>query len=57
MPPPPEPRPGDHTRPHGLYLTTADPANVPLYRHFGFTTLHETPLGPLTVTSMSRAGK
>ncbi|MEJ8646235.1 GNAT family N-acetyltransferase [Streptomyces sp. MS1.HAVA.3] len=43
--------------PHGLYLTTADPANVPLYRHFGFTTLRETPLGPLSVTSMSRAGK
>ncbi|MGP3683378.1 GNAT family N-acetyltransferase [Streptomyces sp. IBSNAI002] len=42
---------------HGLYLTTADPANVPLYRRFGFTTLRETPLGPLHVTSMSRPGR
>ncbi|MFD3776083.1 GNAT family N-acetyltransferase [Streptomyces sp. NPDC058612] len=31
--------------PHSLYLTTADPANVRLYRHFGFTALRETPLG------------
>ncbi|MEU2183098.1 GNAT family N-acetyltransferase [Streptomyces thermolilacinus] len=43
--------------PHGLYLTTADPANIPLYRRFGFATLRETPLGPLRVTSMSRAEK
>lgn len=43
--------------PHGLYLTTADPANVPLYRHFGFTTLGESRLGPLCVTSMSCVGK
>ncbi|GGX43329.1 GNAT family N-acetyltransferase [Streptomyces chryseus] len=43
--------------PHGLYLTTTDPANVPLYHHFGFTTLRQTPLGPLSVTSMSRAGE
>ncbi|MFZ3494951.1 GNAT family N-acetyltransferase [Streptomyces sp. 5.8] len=41
--------------PHGLYLTTADPANVPLYHHLGFTTLRKTPLGPLSITSMSRA--
>lgn len=40
--------------PRGLYLTTADPANVPLYRRFGFAALRETPLGPLSVTSMSR---
>ncbi|WP_404953268.1 GNAT family N-acetyltransferase [Streptomyces sp. 147326] len=39
--------------PQGLYLTTADPANVPLYRHFGFATLRTTPLGPLSVTSMA----
>ncbi|AWZ08546.1 GNAT family N-acetyltransferase [Streptomyces sp. ICC4] len=43
--------------PHGLYLTTADPTNVPLYQHFGFTTQRKTPLGPLSVTSMSRGGK
>ncbi|MCY0939898.1 hypothetical protein [Streptomyces antarcticus] len=43
--------------PHGLYLTMADPANVRLYRHFGFTALRETPLGPLCVASMSRAGE
>ncbi|MFH0178711.1 GNAT family N-acetyltransferase [Streptomyces cacaoi] len=43
--------------PHGLYLTTAHPANVPLYRHFGFATLRETPLGPISVTAMSRAGQ
>ncbi|MEU2076937.1 GNAT family N-acetyltransferase [Streptomyces sp. NPDC013489] len=42
--------------PRGLYLTTADPANVPLYEHFGFAALGRTPLGPLSVTSMSRAG-
>ncbi|MFE6839952.1 GNAT family N-acetyltransferase [Streptomyces sp. NPDC057705] len=39
--------------PGRLYLTTADPANVPLYRHFGFATLRKTPLGPLSVTSMA----
>ncbi|MFD9302086.1 GNAT family N-acetyltransferase [Streptomyces sp. NPDC060048] len=43
--------------PHDLYLTTADPANVPLYHHFGFATLRQTPLGPLSISSMSRAGK
>ncbi|MFH7596919.1 GNAT family N-acetyltransferase [Streptomyces racemochromogenes] len=42
------------TTPGAVHLTTADPANVPLYRHFGFTTLGEIPLGPLTVTSMAR---
>ncbi|MFF9982899.1 GNAT family N-acetyltransferase [Streptomyces erythrochromogenes] len=40
---------------HGDYLTTADPSNVPLYRHFGYAPLHETRLGPLTITSMARA--
>ncbi|MBZ9598663.1 GNAT family N-acetyltransferase [Streptomyces yangpuensis] len=39
----------------GTYLTTADPSNVPLYHHFGFTTLHEARLGPLPVTAMTRA--
>ncbi|MEV2201343.1 GNAT family N-acetyltransferase [Streptomyces fradiae] len=42
--------------PSGLHLTTADPANVSLYRHFGFTVSRVTPLGPLSVTSMTRAG-
>lgn len=46
----------DHvlTTAHGNYLTTADPSNVPLYRHFGYTPLRETRLGPLTITSMAR---
>ncbi|MFD6228757.1 GNAT family N-acetyltransferase [Streptomyces sp. NPDC060232] len=35
------------------YLTTADPSNVPLYHHFGFATLCETRLGPLTITAMA----
>ncbi|MEV6677545.1 GNAT family N-acetyltransferase [Streptomyces erythrochromogenes] len=45
----------DHilTTAHGRYLTTADPSNVPLYRHFGYTVLRETRLGPLTITSMA----
>ncbi|MFG3406622.1 GNAT family N-acetyltransferase [Streptomyces sp. NPDC048142] len=42
--------------PAGFFLTTADPANVPLYRHFGFTVLHRTALGPLRITAMSRPG-
>ncbi|MCF3179977.1 hypothetical protein IPZ70_08480 [Streptomyces polychromogenes] len=42
------------TTPGAVHLTTADPANVPLYRHFGFTTLGETPLGPPAVTSVVR---
>ncbi|MCB5167719.1 GNAT family N-acetyltransferase [Streptomyces bambusae] len=40
--------------PGGLYLTTADPANVPLYRHFGFTTLRTPAVGPLATTAMWR---
>ncbi|WP_046779557.1 GNAT family N-acetyltransferase [Streptomyces yangpuensis] len=46
----------DHvlTTAHATYLTTADPSNVPLYRHFGYTVLRETRLGPLTITSMAR---
>ncbi|AQT74972.1 MULTISPECIES: GNAT family N-acetyltransferase [Streptomyces] len=39
---------------HDTYLTTADPSNVPLYGHFGYTALRETRLGPLTITSMTR---
>ncbi|MFJ9945486.1 GNAT family N-acetyltransferase [Streptomyces erythrochromogenes] len=42
---------------HGDYLTTADPSNVPLYRHFGYAPLRETRLGPLTITSMARAAR
>ncbi|MFF3013340.1 GNAT family N-acetyltransferase [Streptomyces sp. NPDC057939] len=38
----------------GIFLTTADPANVGLYRHFGFTVLRHLPVGPLRVTSMHR---
>lgn len=44
------------TAPAGFFLTTADPANVPLYRRFGFTELQRTVLGPLTVTAMARPG-
>ncbi|MEU6315771.1 GNAT family N-acetyltransferase [Streptomyces sp. NPDC047014] len=40
----------------GVYLTTADPSNVTLYRHFGFSPLGETRVGPLRVTSMTRGG-
>ncbi|MEU7072418.1 GNAT family N-acetyltransferase [Streptomyces narbonensis] len=42
--------------PAGFFLTTADPANVPLYRSFGFTELQRTALGPLAVTTMVRPG-
>ncbi|MFF8837451.1 GNAT family N-acetyltransferase [Streptomyces sp. NPDC015130] len=43
--------------PAGIFLTTADPTNVPLYRHLGFTELQRTPLGPLTVTAMTSPGR
>ncbi|MFG3498264.1 GNAT family N-acetyltransferase [Streptomyces sp. NPDC047928] len=42
--------------PAGFFLTTADPANVPFYRRFGFTDLRRTVLGPLDVTAMARPG-
>ncbi|MER5965355.1 GNAT family N-acetyltransferase [Streptomyces sp. NPDC002057] len=42
--------------PAGFFLTTADPANVPLYRRFGFTDLRRTALGPLDVRVMARPG-
>ncbi|MEV6523723.1 GNAT family N-acetyltransferase [Longispora sp. NPDC051575] len=35
-----------------VWLTTADPANVPLYRHFGFAVTGEWRVGPLGVTGM-----
>ncbi|MGW1980706.1 hypothetical protein [Streptomyces sp. NPDC001889] len=38
----------------GIFLTTADPGNATLYRHFGFGTLRRTTTGPLTVTAMHR---
>ncbi|MGW1278755.1 GNAT family N-acetyltransferase [Streptomyces tsukubensis] len=40
--------------PGGVFLTTADPANEPLYRRFGFLTLRSIPVGPLTTTAMWR---
>ncbi|MEV4940550.1 GNAT family N-acetyltransferase [Streptomyces zaomyceticus] len=42
--------------PAGFFLTTADPANVGLYRRFGFTELRRTALATLTVTAMGRPG-
>ncbi|MFC8276541.1 GNAT family N-acetyltransferase [Streptomyces sp. NPDC057271] len=42
--------------PAGFFLTTADPANVPFYRRFGFTDLQRTVLGRLDVTAMARPG-
>ncbi|MDB1086054.1 GNAT family N-acetyltransferase [Streptomyces sp. ACA25] len=47
----------DVPAPGGFYLTTADPANVPLYRHFGFVPVHRTALGPLDITAMARPGR
>ncbi|MFI2211589.1 GNAT family N-acetyltransferase [Streptomyces sp. NPDC020141] len=38
----------------GVFLTTADPGNVPIYRRLGFRTLRELPVGPLRVTAMYR---
>ncbi|MFF2773404.1 GNAT family N-acetyltransferase [Streptomyces sp. NPDC058052] len=38
----------------GVFLTTADPANVPLYRRFGFTLLERVPIGPLVTAAMGR---
>ncbi|MGW6820744.1 GNAT family N-acetyltransferase [Streptomyces sp. NPDC055005] len=40
--------------PAGFFLTTADPATVPLYRRFGFTVLRRTSLGSLEITAMTR---
>ncbi|MFB7255541.1 GNAT family N-acetyltransferase [Streptomyces nojiriensis] len=40
--------------PGGIFLTTADEANVRLYRRFGFTTLRRLAVGPLEVTAMWR---
>lgn len=40
--------------PGGIFLTTADEANVRLYHRFGFTTLRRLPVGPLEVTAMWR---
>ncbi len=40
----------------GFFLTTADPANVPLYRLFGFADLRRTTLGPLDVRAMVKPG-
>ncbi|MFD7785043.1 GNAT family N-acetyltransferase [Streptomyces nojiriensis] len=40
--------------PGGIFLTTADEANVRLYRRFGFTVLRRLTVGPLEVTAMWR---
>ncbi|MFF5775626.1 GNAT family N-acetyltransferase [Streptomyces virginiae] len=40
--------------PGGVFLTTADEANVRLYHRFGFTTLRRLTVGPLDVTAMWR---
>ncbi|HLL32472.1 MAG TPA: GNAT family N-acetyltransferase [Streptomyces sp.] len=40
--------------PGGVFLTTADPSNVALYRRFGFDTLRHLTVGPLNVAAMYR---
>ncbi|MEU8776886.1 GNAT family N-acetyltransferase [Streptomyces sp. NPDC048606] len=40
--------------PGGVFLTTADAANVALYRRFGFTTLRSVAVGPVETTAMWR---
>ncbi|MCX4807968.1 GNAT family N-acetyltransferase [Streptomyces sp. NBC_01214] len=40
--------------PGGIFLTTADEANVRLYHRFGFTVLRRLTVGPLKVTAMWR---
>ncbi|WP_018351701.1 GNAT family N-acetyltransferase [Longispora albida] len=40
--------------PGPLFLTTADPANIPLYTKLGFTVTETVRIGPLTVTAMLR---
>ncbi|MGW3323172.1 GNAT family N-acetyltransferase [Streptomyces virginiae] len=40
--------------PGGVFLTTADEANVRLYHRFGFTTLRRLTVGPLEVRAMWR---
>ncbi|MFD3808851.1 hypothetical protein ACFWSF_32585 [Streptomyces sp. NPDC058611] len=47
---------GDVPPASGVFLTTADPENVFVYRHFGFTTLRQLSVGPLDVTAMWRRG-
>ncbi|GAA2774448.1 GNAT family N-acetyltransferase [Streptomyces showdoensis] len=42
--------------PSGFFLTTADPANVPFYRRFGFTDPDRTRVGPLEIHAMARPG-
>ncbi|MEU9704162.1 hypothetical protein AB0E14_25075, partial [Streptomyces sp. NPDC047981] len=41
----------------GVFLTTADPVNVGLYRHFGFTVLGDVRVGPVVTTAMWRPGR
>lgn len=43
--------------PDGIFLTTADEANVRLYRRFGFTVLRHLTVGPLEVTAMWRPAR
>ncbi|MFJ3927357.1 GNAT family N-acetyltransferase [Streptomyces sp. NPDC090022] len=40
--------------PAGFFLTTADPANVTLYRRFGFEVVRRTALAGLEITAMAR---
>ncbi|MFB7941190.1 GNAT family N-acetyltransferase [Streptomyces sp. NPDC056049] len=42
--------------PGGVFLTTADPVYVPLYRRFGFTLLEHRRVGPVTTAAMWRPG-
>ncbi|MFF9148208.1 GNAT family N-acetyltransferase [Streptomyces sp. NPDC014861] len=47
---------GGPPAPGGVFLTTADPANVALYHRFGFTLLDRLRAGPVETAAMWRPG-
>ncbi|QSQ16068.1 GNAT family N-acetyltransferase [Myxococcus landrumensis] len=40
--------------PSALFLTTADPRNVPMYQHLGFTVHRALEMDGLSISAMSR---
>lgn len=40
-----------------LFLTTADPRNVPMYQHLGFSECHALTLEGLSISAMTRASR
>ncbi|QSQ16065.1 GNAT family N-acetyltransferase [Myxococcus landrumensis] len=40
---------------HSLFLTTADPRNVPMYKHLGFAVERALELEGLAISAMSRS--